>query len=372
MAKELRNVLKIIEALAPKHYALKWDNVGLQVGSENADIDKIMVCLDITDEVLEEAINHDVDLIIAHHPMIFSPLKFVLAEDLKGKLIYKAIQHSINIYAAHTNVDIAPKGLNDFVAHRLNLNNIQILDILEKEKLYKIVVFVPEDYEEKVADALALAGAGHIGNYSHCTFRGKGKGTFKPLEGTNPFIGKKGEIEEVQETRLETIVTLKSLNKAVTAMLQAHPYEEVAYDIIPLENTGDKRGIGRMGNLQETKTLNEVVVDMKSIFNLKRVKVVGDLTSSITKVAIVNGSGADYIELAKNKGCDCLITGDVKYHDAQKAIELGIGVIDAGHFETEIWFIDLMAGYLKAEFNKEKMNIEIIKSDTKINPFKIL
>lgn len=372
MGEKLKNILGIIETLAPKHYAMKWDNVGLQIGSENDDIEKVMICLDITEEVLEEAIGHGIDLIIAHHPMIFSPLKSVSKEDMKGKLIYKAIQHNVNIYAAHTNVDIAPEGLNDVVANRIGLKNVEILDILEREKLYKIVVFVPEEYEEKVADALAQGGAGHIGNYSHCSFRNSGMGTFKPLEGTNPFIGEKGKIEKVQETRLETIVSLNNLNKVISSMLQAHPYEEVAYDIIPLENSGDQRGIGRMGDIEEPKILNEIVVDMKSIFNLKRVKVVGDLQDKIKKIAIVNGSGADYIELAKNKHCDCLITGDVKYHDAQRALELGIAVIDAGHFETEIFFVDLIAAYLKREFKNKKMNIEIIKSDTKINPFKVL
>ncbi|SNS26032.1 dinuclear metal center protein, YbgI/SA1388 family [Anaerovirgula multivorans] len=372
MAEKLKSILKIIETLAPKHYAMKWDNVGLQIGSENDDIEKVMICLDITEEVLEEAINHDVNLIIAHHPMIFSPLKSVSKEDVKGKLVYKVIQHNINIYAAHTNVDIAPEGLNDFVANRIGLKNIEVLDIIEREKLYKVVVFVPEEYEEKVADALAQGGAGHIGNYSHCSFRSSGMGTFKPLEGTNPFIGEKGKIEKVQETRLETIVALNDLNKVVSTMLQAHPYEEVAYDIIPLENSGEKRGIGRVGDLEASKILNEIVVDIKSIFNTKRIRVVGDLQHKIKKIAIVNGSGADYIELAKNKGCDCLITGDVKYHDAQTALELGIAVIDAGHFETEIFFADLIADYLQREFKNKKMNIEIMKSHTKINPFKIL
>ena len=155
-------------------------------------------------------------------------------------------------------------------------------------------------------------------------------------------------------------------------MLQAHPYEEAAYDIIPLNNIGEERGIGRTGDLEMSRTLNDVVGAMKSIFDVTKIRVVGNLEGLINKIAIVNGSGADYIELAKNKGCDCLITGDVKYHDAQKALELGIAVIDAGHFETEICFMELMLDYLKEEFNNRKLNIEIMKSNTKLNPFMIL
>lgn len=372
MATKLKNIIELIEALAPKDYAMQWDNVGLQVGSMEDEIEKVMVSLDVTKEVIEEAIEKEVNLIIAHHPMIFSPLKAIVRNDAKGELIYKAIQHKINIYAAHTNIDIAPQGLNEYVANKIGLKSTEILEVLEEEKLFKIVVFVPQEYEEKVADALAKEGAGHVGNYSHCTFRGKGIGTFMALEGTKPFIGKQGEIEKVQEIRLETIVPHNKLNSAIASMLAAHPYEEVAYDIIPLKNKGNKRGIGRVGKLGESRTLNEIVVAIKFIFDLKRIRVVGDLESQIEKIAIVNGSGADYIELAKNKGCDCLITGDMKYHDAQRALELGLAVIDAGHFETEIFFLDLMTDYLKKVLGNKNLDIEVIKSNAKLNPFKIL
>ncbi|SES63662.1 dinuclear metal center protein, YbgI/SA1388 family [Natronincola peptidivorans] len=372
MAEKVKKIMDIVETLAPKHYAYHWDQVGLQIGSENHQVNKILVCLDINKEVIEEAMDNNVDLIISHHPMIFSPMKSILQEDSKGKLVYEAIKHDISIYAAHTNMDIAPKGLNDFVANKMGLKNIEILEATAKEKLYKLVVFTPEGYEEKVAEALGAGGAGHIGNYSHCSFRINGTGTFKPLEGTNPFIGSQGELEKVQEIRIETIVPQSSLRKVIEGMLKVHPYEEVAYDLIPLENEGDEKGIGRIGILESALMAREFVARTKDVFNIEHVRVAGSLEHNIKKVAIVNGSGASYIQLAKAKGCDCLITGDMKYHEAQKAEELGIVVIDAGHFETEIFFVELLINYLKQEFTDKKVEIEVMASNIKNNPLKIM
>lgn len=368
MGEKIKNIIKTMETLASKHYAMKWDNVGLQVGSKEAEVRKVIVCLDVTKEVMKEAIENKADMIIAHHPVIFSPLKSVVKEDYKGNLIHEAIKNDIHIYSAHTNMDIAKDGLNDYIVDKLALENPDILDITDREKLYKIVVFVPKGHEEKVADGLAEAGAGHIGNYSHCSFRIEGTGTFKPQEGTNPFIGKQGELEKVEEIRLETIVPQSRLAQSIEKMTAAHPYEEVAYDIFPLNNLGEKRGIGRIATLPSSKVLSDFAKGIKEIFQLKAVKVTGDITEEVKKIAVVNGSGADYIQLAAARGCDCLVTGDVKYHEAQTALELGIKVIDAGHFETEMFFTDLVVNYLKGQ----NLNIEVIASQTKINPFNIL
>ncbi|AKL95719.1 dinuclear metal center protein, YbgI/SA1388 family [Clostridium aceticum] len=372
MAETVKRIISIMEKLAPKQDAMKWDNVGLQVGSEHSQVNRVMVCLDVTKEVLQEAIEKKVDLIIAHHPMIFSPLKSITREDHKGYLIHEAIKNDITIYAAHTNMDIATEGLNSFVAKKIGIEDTDILDITLREKLYKIAVSVPEGHDEKVAQALAAAGAGHIGNYSDCSFRSKGTGTFKPLAGTNPFIGKQGELEKVLEIKIETIVSQAQLAEAINNMIQAHPYEEVPYDIYPLENLGKKKGLGKIGKLQNPKPLSAFGEELKSLLQLKQVKYVGDSDKTLETIGIVCGSGADYIELAAMKGCDCLITGDVKYHQAQTALELGITVIDAGHFETEIFFVDLVFAYLKQQFSMENMEVEIVAPSTEINPFNIL
>lgn len=365
-------IADIIEKLAPLNYAYKWDNVGLQLGHREDIINKILTTLEITDAVLDEAIKKDVNMIVTHHPMIFSPLKSIIKDDIKGRIIYKAIQNNIAVYVTHTNMDIAPNGLNDYVARQLNIQNIEVLDITKKTLYYKLVAFIPSGYEEKIAEAIGIAGAGHIGNYSHCTFRTEGTGTFKPLEGANPFIGKPGQPETVEEVRLETIVPEEKLKEIIKILIESHPYEEVAYDIYPLANEGPDKGIGRFGNLHRPKVLSELAAEIKEQMDVEYIKVAGDLGAVIEKVAIINGSGADLIQAALYKGCQCVITGDVKYHDAQDAVSQAMNIIDMGHYDSEKIFSHFIAQYLKEEINKKGLDIDIIESSININPFKTI
>ena len=372
MAEKIKRIVNFIEELAPKKYAMDWDNVGLQLGSNNDTVSRVLVCLDVTEAVLHEAIEGKIDLIISHHPLIFKPIKNVLKDNPLGSLIYKAIQHNIALYCGHTNIDVAPGGLNDYIANIVGLEDISILDVTASEVLYKLVVFIPEEYEEVVADAIASEGAGYIGNYSNCSFRSIGIGTFMGMEGTKPFIGEMGQLEKVKEVRLETIVAADKLDKVIEKMMEAHPYEEVAYDLYPLSLEKDKVGIGRVGYLSNPVTLSIFIENIKALLKLDKVRVVGDVNRSIEKVCVVNGSGADYIQSAAKAKCDCLITGDVKYHEAQMALELGINIIDAGHFETENLFTELIAGYLEERIMKEKLSVEVIKSKVYVNPFQVL
>lgn len=372
MAEKVNEIIKLIEALAPKSAAESWDNVGLQLGGINDQVTNIMVALEITDKVLEEAIEKDVQLIVVHHPFIFKAIKGINREDSRGKLIYKAIQNNIAIYAAHTNIDVVENGLNHQLAMKFDLEDIEILEVTGKAQYYKLVVFVPVDYAETVASAMAQAGAGHIGNYSHCSFRSEGTGTFRPLAGADPFIGSKDKIEYVKEIKIETIVAGNQINSVVSNMLTAHPYEEVAYDLYPLQKDSPQWGIGRIGNLTEPAALNLFVESVKSQLQLSQVRVIGNVNEQIHRVCIVNGSGAEYIKAAADAGCDCLITGDVKYHDAQLALELGINVIDAGHYETEAFFVDWMTDYLEKKLWDKKLKASIIPSTAYINPFQFL
>lgn len=362
-------ITNIIENLAPLKYAYKWDNVGLQLGSKEDNIGKIMTTLEITDTVLNEAIENQVNMIVTHHPMIFSPLKNIIKEDIKGRIIYKAIQNNITIYATHTNMDIAPGGLNDYIAKQLGIKEIEVLDITERAIYYKLVVFVPVDYAEKLAEAISIAGAGHIGNYSNCTFRIEGTGTFKPLEGTNPFIGSHGQLEKVKEIRLETIVPEEKMKKVMEALIESHPYEEVAYDIYPLANEGPVKGIGRVGNLDKPTTLKNLVRKIKEQMDIENVRIAGNLNANIESIAVINGSGADFIGKALDRGYNCVITGDVRYHDAQDAISQGINVIDIGHYDSEKLFPEFMAKYLKEETKKKGLKVKIVPSTVNINPF---
>ena len=293
---KLKTLTKKIEEKYPLNLAYDWDNVGLLVGDSNQDINKIMVVLEANEKVIDEAIEKNVDLIITHQPFIFSKLNKLVTTDFKGNLIHKLIRNNISIYSMHTNFDIAFDGLNDYFVEILNLQNTKILDITNKESLYKLAVYVPKTHVDAVRIAIGNAGAGHLGNYKECSFSIEGEGRFKPCEGANPYIGKEGGLESVHEIKIETIVTQRVLGGVISAMLKAHPYEEVAYDLYKLENKGPSVGLGRYGKLNESITLKELCLDLKSKLNMEHIRVVGDLDDKINKVAIVTGSGADMVK----------------------------------------------------------------------------
>ena len=363
----LKTLIKKIEAKYPLNLAYDWDNVGLLVGDFDMDVKKVLVVLEANEKVIEEAIENNIDLIITHHPFIFKKMNKINTQDLKGKLIHKLIKNDIALYSMHTNFDIAYDGLNDYFMKVIGLENSKVLEVTNTEVLYKLAVYVPNTHVDKVKNALSDAGAGHIGNYSHCSFTTNGIGSFKPLENTNPYIGNIGEVELVEEVKIETIVPQRILGGVISSMIKSHPYEEVAYDIYKLENKGNSVGLGRISKLENTLTLEELCNNIKDKLNIDYIRVTGNLDDKISKVAVVTGSGADMFRKAQRNGADVLITGDMKYHDAQDALDLGMNVIDCGHFDTEDIFKDAIGVYLN---NIEE--IEVIKSKINLNPFKII
>lgn len=360
-------IFRMMENWAPKKLAYDWDNVGLQVGSKSDKTKGILVSLDVNEQVVDEAIQIGANLIISHHPLIFKPIKNIDFNSVKGKLLRKIIKSDITIYASHTNLDIAKGGVNDLLAEKLQLNNTEPLVVTDRGKLYKLVVFTPINHVTQVVNTLSNSGAGHIGNYSHCTFQSEGTGTFMPLSDANPYIGRQHELENVEEIKIETIVKDIDLTKTISAMKKAHPYEEVAYDIIALENSGEKLGIGRIGNLSEQISLKQLVQTVKSNYELNFLRVIGDLTKSIRKVAIVGGSGEKFVDVAHRMGADVLITGDVTFHIAQEAKDIGLAVIDAGHYIEKI-MINATKVFLKEHFQQLKIN----ESQTNTDPFQFL
>lgn len=366
-----QNIMNIIEKLAPKKLMLEWDNPGLMVGDFSKDVGKILVTLTVTPEVMDYAVKNRFDMIISHHPVIFKPLKSLRWDLPLGKIIASAIRHGIVIYSAHTNLDVAWDGINDVLTKALELADVQIMKKTYEEPLKKIVVFVPRGYEQTVRDAMGDAGAGFIGNYSHCSFNINGTGTFKPLEGTHPFIGKAGNLEHVDEVRVETIVPEGLVKKVISAMLKVHPYEEVAYDIYPVENQGKMYGLGRIGRLKSPMTLKEFGEMVKQKLRATFVKVTGDLSKPVSKVALCGGAAGELFHVAAMKGADVFISGDVKYHDALDALELGLSIIDAGHFPTENLIIPVLKDYLKKEIEKLGEEVEIDIYEGK-DPFTVL
>ncbi|MDC3413366.1 Nif3-like dinuclear metal center hexameric protein [Aquibacillus sp. 3ASR75-11] len=353
-----REIVQMIEEWAPQSLAYDWDNVGLQVGTLDKPIKKVMITLDVLDAVVDEAIEDKVDLIIAHHPILFKPPKQMDTTSPFGQKLQKLLSHDITVYAAHTNLDMAWGGVSDILADALQLRDLEVLIESGNESLVKLAVFVPNSHIEFVREAIGNAGAGHIGNYSHCTFQTSGQGTFKPLEGTSPYIGTKGEIEKVDEYKLETIVPKQHLNRVLDVVKQAHPYEEVAYDVFPLLLKGKAYGVGRIGNLDQQVSLKELCDSVKEKFNVPMVRATGDLNSPIQRVAILGGSGEDFIAEAKNKGADVYITGDITFHEAQDAWESGLNLIDPGH-HVEKLMKQVVKEFLVKKIGSNEVEIQI-------------
>ncbi|WKY43388.1 Nif3-like dinuclear metal center hexameric protein [Eubacteriaceae bacterium ES2] len=335
MAVKLDQIIKVLETSAPRKLAESWDNVGLMLGERNQEINRVLLTLDVTEAVIAEAIEKKVDLIISHHPFIFSGLKSLSCDSLKGRMIKSLIQNNIGVYSAHTNLDLAETGLNDYMGRMLGLNRMKPLEIFT-ENYVKLVVFVPKTHASEILAALQISGAGAIGQYDSCSFSTPGTGRFRPLEGANPFIGTANQIEAVDELRIEAIVREEALNQTISQLKSVHPYETMAYDVYPLKTRMDPRhGLGRIGTLSESYEPEQWIARIKEILDINILREAGKRPKRICEVALCTGAGIDLLSLAKSQKADVFITGDLKYHDGQRAEELGIWVLDAGHFATE-------------------------------------
>ncbi|WP_366924182.1 Nif3-like dinuclear metal center hexameric protein [Metallumcola ferriviriculae] len=362
---DCRTICELIEELAPPARAEQWDNIGLQLGEPDALVKSVLVSLDIESQVVEEAVAEGVDMIIAHHPFFFKPISHLRTDQPWGSMVKKLLKHDVMVYIAHTNLDNADEGINHYLADYLGLKNAAVLAPADGQKLYKLVVFVPKDNVDAVRGAISEAGGGWLGNYSHCTFQTLGEGSFKPLGGTKPYIGQVGELERVAEYRLETIVLADKLSRVLEAMTEAHPYEEVAYDVYPLANEGKPYGLGRVGDLAEAENLEAFARRVKRTLGCEQVRVVGDIQHPMTRVAVCGGSGASLVDHALRQKADVLVTGDLKFHEAQDAVAKGLAIVDAGHYATERIIVPVLARYLQEKLDSTK----VIMSQENTNPW---
>lgn len=365
-----QTVIQQFERMVPKHLAMPDDRIGLQLGTLQKDIRHVLIALDVTDEVVEEAIAAGTDLIIAHHAIIFRPLTHLQTDTPAGRLYEKLIKHDIAVYIAHTNYDVAAHGMNDLMAEALGLTGTTFLEVVHTEKLKKLVVFVPKTHEEQVAKALFDAGAGHIGEYSHCSFRVEGAGTFLPSDTTKPFVGQPGRLERAEEVRIETIVPDSIERKAVQAMLKAHPYEEVAYDLYPLDLKGKAYGLGRVGKVAEPETLTQFAERVKTAFDVPFVRVVGDPDRVVRKAAVLGGSGSRYVRHAQFAGADVLVSGDIDYHTAHDALAAGIAIIDPGHNAEKI-MKKSVSERLQSVLIADRYTTQVTPSQAHTEPFRL-
>lgn len=356
----VEDVIQVMETWVPLSLAESWDNPGLMVGDRRETVTGILTTLDVTEEAVSYAINHNINMIISHHPLIFKGLKHIDKTSPIGKLLYSLIQSNIAVYSAHTNLDIAKDGLNDMLAGKLGLKDSLGFVKTGSSPLYKLVVYAPTSHSDSVRRALDIAGAGSMGNYAGCSYSSVGEGRFTPIQGAHPFIGQLGQMEVVEEERIETLVQGKILSNVIQAMLKAHPYEEVAYDVFPLKEPQEVHYLGRLGDLKISMNYKEFIQYVQHVLPKARVRAGGAKKEVIQRIAICSGSGAEFIAQAATRGADAYITGDVKYHDMQLAKELGILVIDAGHFGTEECVATGIASYISPSIHEIDPTISIM------------
>jgi dinuclear metal center YbgI/SA1388 family protein len=361
---KIKEVCSFLEEVAPLALQEDYDNAGLQCGEESQEVDGILVCVDVTDEVIEEAIKKSCNLIVSHHPVIFKGLKKITGRSMAERIVFKAIQHSIAIYSAHTNLDAVTWGVNKKIADVMELEGGKILSPV-KNHLRKLVTFVPHEHAENVRNALFGGGAGHIGDYDHCSYNLEGKGTFRPLEGTNPFSGVQGETHFEPEARIETVYPVHLEKHIINAMKQAHPYEEVAYDIFPLNNDYKKAGMGMVGNLKSEMSELDFLNFLKEKFSTGLIRHTGLLGKTIRRVALCGGSGSFLLNSAIQANADVFVSGDFKYHQFFEA-DQKILIADIGHYESEQFTKDIFYEQLTKKFP----NFAVHFSEINTNPIK--
>ncbi len=360
----LSEIIRVLEQFAHPSLQESYDNSGLQTGSPSMDVNGALITVDITDEVLDEAIDTGYNLIISHHPLIFGGIKTLTGKNATERLVIKAVRNEVAIYSGHTNFDAVYNGVNSRICDKLGLINTRILDPVYG-KLKKLVVFVPLSYSGEVREALFRGGAGMIGNYDYCSFNAEGTGTFRGGESTNPFVGEKGKFHKEPEVRIETIIPEYLAHDAIEAMKLVHPYEEVAWDIYPLDNEFPLVGMGMTGELPEGMEEMMFLQFLKDRFAAGCIRHSAFTGRKVRKVAVCGGAGSSLLKKAVRQNADVFITGDMKYHQFFDA-DGKILIADIGHYESEQFTRELFYDLIIKKFPKFAVRL----SEINTNPIK--
>jgi len=358
MPATVRDILNILEELAPARLAADWDNCGLMVGQPEGHVRKAALALDPSLENVQAAHDYGAQLLLTHHPLIFKPLKNINLDDPTAAVVALALKLDLTIVAAHTNLDAAADGVSWVLARKLGLDRLQVLQP-QKSGRFKLVVFVPLGYEDRVRKALFETGAGRIGAYSGCSFSGRGEGTWTPDQEARPFQGRPGQRQRSPESRLEVLLSHgQDFDEIITVLRRVHPYQEPAFDIYPLVSSGDFEGFGCMGRFEKPIVINDLIKIVKEKLGIAHVKVAAAPSGRIETAALVGGSGGSFVRPAKNQGAQVLISGDFGYHHAREAEQLGLGLIDAGHFSTERPVLDSLAERLFSAVRSRSLEVD--------------
>ncbi|HZK97684.1 MAG TPA: Nif3-like dinuclear metal center hexameric protein [Prolixibacteraceae bacterium] len=357
----IREIISYLESVAPPAYQESYDNAGLIIGDPESTVTSALITLDVTEAIIDEAIETGCELIISHHPILFKGIKRLNGNSFVERCVIKAIKNNIAIFAAHTNLDSILGGVNSKICEKIGLTNTIIL-APAKDQLLKLVTFIPKDHLDKVREAVFAAGAGEIGKYDKCSFSTEGLGTFRGGDDTNAYVGEKGEFHFEKEARFETILHKHSKNSVINALLKAHPYEEVAYDLYPLENTLPEVGAGMIGELPGAENEIDFLSRLLDIFGCKSIRHTYLLGKSVKKVAVCGGSGSFLLPAAIAAGADIFVTADMKYHDFFEAEEKII-VADIGHYESEQFTKELFYEILIKKFPNFALRLSEVKSN---------
>ncbi len=363
---QVKQITQILEDFAPPALQESYDNAGLIIGSREQEVSGILIALDVTEQVIDEAVSLGYNMIVSHHPIVMSGIKRFNGNNYVEKCVIKCIQNNIAVYSCHTNADSVLNGVNGKIGEKLGLVNCKILDP-KKDSLLKLVTFIPVEHAENVRNEIFKAGAGHIGNYDSCSFNTEGYGTFKGNEGANPFVGDIGKVHVEKEVRVETIFPSFLKNRITAALLKSHPYEEVAYDIYPLKNEWTETGSGMFGELEEPEDEISFLKKVKETFHCGSLKYTNLKNRKIKKVAVCGGAGSFLLGKAKAVGADIFISGDFKYHQFFDA-ENEIVIADIGHFESEQFTKEVFFEIL----TKKIPNFAVRLSNVNTNPIKYL
>jgi len=362
----VKDLMKFLDDFAPFRLQESYDNSGLQTGNPETEISGVIVTLDCTEDVIEEAIQQGCNVIVAHHPVIFNPLKSLTGHNHVERTVIKAIRNNISIIAIHTNLDNIKEGVNRTIANKLGLINSKILAPVQGN-LYNLITYVPESHSGVVLDALHAAGAGKIGNYSHCSFRSEGTGSFMPEGEAEPWLGSKGRLEQVNEVRLELLVPAYRSEAILTALFNSHPYEEVAYHLTSTLNRNQETGAGLVGDLKNPIPTDQFLMQLKSSMKTGLIRHTPLCHKEISRVAVCGGSGSFLLKKAIESGSEVFITADFKYHDFFGAEEKII-IADIGHFESEQFTKELLTDVLRKKFT----NFAVVLSKIDTNPISYL
>lgn len=361
----IKDIIQAIEAFAPPLYQESYDNAGIQVGDPEGEVKGVLITLDVTEAILDEAMQRGCNMIVSHHPVIFSSIKKITGRTYVERIIQKAIKHDITLYAAHTNLDNMYAGVNARIAEKLGLKNTTILSP-KTNTLSKLYTYAPTNIADKLRDALFAAGAGHISKYKECSFNTNGTGTFRPMEGTNPAIGEAGGDREWQEeVKIEVIVEKHMESRVMRALFENHIYEEVAYELIPLSNPNQHIGSGMIGTLSTPMPESDFLAFLQKQMETDCIRHTALLGRNISRVALCGGSGSFLLSDAIREKADIFITADYKYHQFFDAEEKII-IADIGHYESEQFTSEILASILKEKFP----TFAILLSSLNTNPVK--